>query len=168
MRCLMHQGRTKRSSLWLAGLLVAGVAAAQTVSPSPLSVIPRTEAEASRIAAVTALTTDFSAPEPFEGLPAGAATVRAQTNADAFSQFSANISFERELEFKVGNGLFRKIWVSAPASTLASDGLGPLYNARACQSCHIKDGRGHPPTGPDEPAKSRLCARSFANTTAFW
>ncbi len=154
MRCLMHQGRTKRSSLWLAGLLVAGVAAAQTVSPSPLSVIPRTEAEASRIAAVTALTTDFSAPEPFEGLPAGAATVRAQTNADAFSQFSANISFERELEFKVGNGLFRKIWVSAPASTLASDGLGPLYNARACQSCHIKDGRGHPPNGPDEPAVS--------------
>src|SRR5690606_18869302 len=28
-----------------------------------------------------------------------------------------------------------------------SDGLGPLFNARACQSCHLKDGRGHPPEG---------------------
>jgi CxxC motif-containing protein (DUF1111 family) len=32
--------------------------------------------------------------------------------------------------------------VSAPSSTRASDGLGPLYNARGCQSCHLKDGRG--------------------------
>ncbi|MGV8954186.1 MAG: di-heme oxidoredictase family protein, partial [Cypionkella sp.] len=28
----------------------------------------------------------------------------------------------------------------------ASDGLGPLFNARGCQSCHLKDGRGHPPS----------------------
>ena len=62
------------------------------------------------------------------------------------------MSFERELDFKVGNGLFRKLWVTAPASTRVSDGLGPLFNARACQSCHLKDGRGHPPTGPDDPA----------------
>ena len=37
--------------------------------------------------------------------------------------------------------------MSAPSSTQASDGLGPLFNARACQSCHLKDGRGHPPEG---------------------
>ena len=36
-------------------------------------------------------------------------------------------------------------WVSSPSSTQASDGLGPFYNARACQSCHIKDGRGQLP-----------------------
>jgi CxxC motif-containing protein (DUF1111 family) len=62
------------------------------------------------------------------------------------------MSFARELDFKVGNGLFRKLWVSAPSSTRASDGLGPLFNARACQSCHLKDGRAHPPTGPHDPA----------------
>ena len=40
--------------------------------------------------------------------------------------------------------------MSSPSSTQASDGLGPLFNARACQSCHLKDGRGHPPEGdPD-------------------
>src|SRR5690606_8172994 len=35
----------------------------------------------------------------------------------------------------------------------ASDGLGPLYNARGCQNCHVKDGRGHPPA-PGEAAVS--------------
>jgi CxxC motif-containing protein (DUF1111 family) len=54
----------------------------------------------------------------------------------------------------VGNGFFKRVWVSAPASTEAADGLGPLYNARACQRCHLKDGRGHPPSGPDDNAVS--------------
>lgn len=90
-------------------------------------------------------TTDFSKPERYELLPGGAATSRKPVNGSAFSHSSANMSFERELDFKVGNGFFRRIWVSAPASTQASDGLGPLYNARSCQRCHLKDGRGHPP-----------------------
>jgi Predicted thiol oxidoreductase len=100
-----------------------------------------------RVQAVTAPTTDFSRAEPFEKLPGGAATSKKRVNADAFSQSSANITFEQESQFKLGNGLFRKVWVSAPSSTQASDGLGPLFNARACQSCHLKDGRGHPPEG---------------------
>ena len=37
---------------------------------------------------------------------------------------SANMSFERELDFKVGNGLFRKLWVTAPASTRCRTGSG--------------------------------------------
>nr|WP_251363798.1 di-heme oxidoredictase family protein [Epibacterium ulvae] len=94
---------------------------------------------------VTRATGDFSKPEAFEAHPAGAATTRARTDANAFSQHSGNLSFEEELEFKLGNALFEKIWVFAPASTKASDGLGPLYNARSCQRCHLKDGRGHAP-----------------------
>jgi CxxC motif-containing protein (DUF1111 family) len=54
------------------------------------------------------------------------------------------------MDFKLGNALFRKLWVAAPASTKASDGLGPLYNARACQDCHLKDGRGHPPENAED------------------
>lgn len=119
-----------------------------------LDVIPRTDAERARIDAVTALPTDFSAPWPFEQNAGGAQTVRARDTADAFSQPAANLTFAQELDFRVGNGMFRRIWVSAPASTLASDGLGPLYNARSCQRCHIKDGRGHPPEGPDDTAVS--------------
>ncbi|MCL3883154.1 di-heme oxidoredictase family protein [Marivita sp. GX14005] len=141
--------------------LFAGAAlAADTGAPAwnlgdpHLNVVPRTDAEKKRIAAALAPPTDFTAPQTFEERPAGAATVRVFPNADAFSQPSANIPFEGQLDFRVGNGLFRKLWVSSPSSTLASDGLGPLYNARSCQRCHLKDGRGHPPEGPEDNAIS--------------
>ena len=130
-----------------------------------LNISPRTQAEAARIATVTALTSDFDKAQAFEENSAGAATVRVLPNANAFSQPSGNISFEDELTFKVGNGLFKKIWVFSPASTLASDGLGPLYNARSCQRCHIKDGRGATPKGPDYRAASMFLRISTPGET---
>lgn len=42
-----------------------------------------------------------------------------------------------------GKALFERHWVPAPASTAASDGLGPFYNARACVNCHPAVGRGN-------------------------
>lgn len=100
-----------------------------------------------RVSSVIRPTGDFSKAESFESMQGGAATSKAIVNGDAFSHFSANITFAEEETFKLGNALFRKLWVSSPSSTQASDGLGPLFNARACQSCHLKDGRGHPPEG---------------------
>nr|WP_245999170.1 di-heme oxidoredictase family protein [Paracoccus methylarcula] len=126
-----------------------------------LSTIARTDEETARIEAVTASPTDFTAPEKFEANPAGAATVRRRDDADAFSLPSGNISFEGELDFKLGNGLFRKLWVSSPSSTLASDGLGPLYNSRGCQNCHLKDGRGHPPDIAGDPGGSMFLRLSI-------
>ncbi|HEY1384019.1 MAG TPA: di-heme oxidoredictase family protein [Dongiaceae bacterium] len=41
----------------------------------------------------------------------------------------------------LGKALFERLWVSAPSSTKAADGLGPLFNARACSSCHQGAGR---------------------------
>lgn len=79
---------------------------------------------------------------------AGTATVR-RFDATAFSQPSANMAFERQLDFKVGDGIFRKLWVPSPSSTKSSDGLGPLLNARGCQSCHLRDGRGRPPAASE-------------------
>ncbi len=104
-----------------------------------------TPEDLARVARVTAPTTDFSRPEASENRPAGKGTTTFAPNADSFSHFLSNLSFEQEEQFKLGNALFRKIWVSSPSSTQASDGLGPLFNARGCQSCHLKDGRGHPP-----------------------
>ena len=126
-----------------------------------LDVVSRTPEEAARIDAVTQPTASFASAEQYEARSAGAATVRAKSNRDAFSEPSGNISFERELDFLVGNGLFRKIWVSAPSSTLASDGLGPLFNARSCQRCHIKDGRGHPPATQNDNAISMIMKLSI-------
>ena len=65
--------------------------------------------------------------------------------AQAFSLPAANLSFEQRGEFALGNAMFRRVWVSSPSSTKSTDGLGPLFNARSCQRCHIKDGRGHLP-----------------------
>jgi CxxC motif-containing protein (DUF1111 family) len=47
-------------------------------------------------------------------------------------------------DFSFGHSTFSKNWVTAPASTEGMDGLGPLYNARACSTCHSKDGRSAP------------------------
>lgn len=134
--------------------LCAGMTVAQPLADVHLDIVPRTKAERARVTAATAPPQDFSAAWPFEENAGGAQTVRARDTADAFSQPAANLTFEQELDFRVGNGLFRRLWVSPPASTLASDGLGPLYNARSCQRCHLKDGRGHPPDGPTDSAVS--------------
>ncbi len=148
----------KPSNLLLVTLVAGSIALAETPTQTAysglgdphLNLVLRTDAEAERIAAVTALAADFSVAQRFEERPAGGATVRVLPDANAFSQPSGNITFEDELEFRLGNGLFRKLWVSSPSSTLASDGLGPLFNARSCQRCHIKDGRGHPPESTED------------------
>jgi CxxC motif-containing protein (DUF1111 family) len=106
-----------------------------------------TDADLGRVVAVTKPTTDFSKSEKFELMQGGAGTSKKKVNQDSFSHSSANITFEEEATFKLGNGIFKKVWVSSPSSTQASDGLGPFFNARACQNCHFKDGRGHPPEG---------------------
>lgn len=88
---------------------------------------------------------DFKNPEQGELNSGGATTHFKPANAQSFSHPAANMTFEKQLDFRVGNGIFKKLWVAAPSSTTASDGLGPLYNARSCMQCHIRDGRGHTP-----------------------
>lgn len=113
-------------------------------------------------------TIDFSKPEPGEEFPGGEATSRKSVdNANAFSNSSGNMPFRRELDFKVGNGVFRKLWVSSPSSTTSSDGLGPVFNSRSCQRCHLKDGRGHPPKAnfPDDDATSMFLRLSIPPET---
>ena len=98
--------------------------------------------------------------EPGEALSAGSATVM-KFDHNAFSMPSANLSPSRRLDFSVGNSFFRNPWVIAPASTTARDGLGPLFNTNACQNCHIKDGRGHPPAADAASAVSMLLRLSI-------
>ena len=107
--------------------------------------------------------TDFSQPQAGEHLPGGSASTRKPASRNIFMQPSGNMAFEKKLDFKLGNGIFRKLWVSSPSSTTASDGLGPLYNARSCMGCHVRDGRGHTPSNnwPDDNAISMLMRLSI-------
>jgi CxxC motif-containing protein (DUF1111 family) len=148
------------SALVFFGTVALGVAA-QSVLDHRDDLIPK---DRERVARVVAPTEDFSAAEPFEMRPAGAATVAKAVNRDIFSHPLANLDPEGEQRFRVGNGIFRKLWVSAPSSTRSSDGLGPLFNARACQRCHLKDGRGHPPK-PGERASSMFLRLSIPPQT---
>lgn len=145
-----------RSGWLLAGLSLIGLAASVSgvtgADEDPhLAPVPPSVDQAVRAAAAVRPARRFDAPEPFEANPAGAGTVQ-RGDAQAFAQPAANLDFETELDFRTGKALFEKLWVSSPSSTKASDGLGPFYNARACESCHIRDGRGHPPGLGEAPA----------------
>jgi CxxC motif-containing protein (DUF1111 family) len=146
----------KRAAALLRGLLVLAGSGV---------VFAATDDERARIAQITQPTSDFSRAEAYEINAGGAATSHKPVNLSAFSHPSANMPFERQLDFRVGDGIFRKLWVSAPSSTTASDGLGPLFNARSCQSCHLKDGRGRPPA-PGEDAVSMFLRVSIPPQSA--
>ncbi|KZB55559.1 di-heme oxidoredictase family protein [Thalassospira xiamenensis] len=89
---------------------------------------------------------------PADGLPGGATTWQKKTGRMAFTHHSANMTFEKRLDFKLGEALFQRLWVTAPTRTKAADGLGPLFNSRACNGCHIRNGRGHPVDANDPSA----------------
>ncbi len=108
----------------------------------------------------------FTKAEPGEARSGGAATVR-KTDQNAFSLPSANLPPSRRVDFSVGNSFFRNPWVIAPSTTTARDGLGPLFNTNACQNCHIKDGRGHPPTPDAQSAVSMLVRLSIPDAPAY-
>ena len=132
-------------------------------------VVPATD-EAARISPLLAPTADFSKAERFEALQAGATTSIEEPDRQAFSHFSANLARGREMDFRLGNALFRKLWVASPSSTQASDGLGPFYNARSCEQCHKEDGRGMPPDGDNAGTMFLRLARSArtdAETTSI-
>ena len=105
----------------------------------------------------------FNQAEPYEQFPAGAATHNKVLNSDAFSFPSNNMSFERQLLFSVGNRLFTRNWVSS--SSQSSEGIGPLFNARSCQSCHFKDGRGHLPSSNEDDSVSLIL--KLLNSNSF-
>lgn len=88
---------------------------------------------------------DGSAERRAEAALLGGTTTVFASGGTAFGFKSPTLNEDEELNFFVGNSLFNQNWVSAPASTKARDGLGPLFNSRSCSGCHLRDGRGRPP-----------------------
>ncbi|MBC8097520.1 MAG: c-type cytochrome [Akkermansiaceae bacterium] len=74
----------------------------------------------------------------------GEATVF-ETSKNAFALPISRVSEEQRALFFTGNSLFNQNWIAAPASVTTRDGLGPLFVARSCSTCHFKDGRSAPP-----------------------
>jgi CxxC motif-containing protein (DUF1111 family) len=89
--------------------------------------------------------------------------------ASDYSSPLTGIALEDKLDFYIGEAVFQKFWVPSPSSTTASDGLGPLYNTRSCNSCHINNGRGHAPetgvSGASVPSFLIRLGKSYKNTS---
>lgn len=53
-----------------------------------------------------------------------------------------NLNDEQRDSFILGRSFFTIPWVEAPSATTARDGLGPLFDANSCVSCHPGNGKG--------------------------
>lgn len=95
-------------------------------------------------------------PEKDEEFSGGKEGTVFNKSADALGQPFNNLTHEEIRRFQIGNSLNRNNWVAAPSSTTARDGLGPLFNASACASCHARDGRGVPFNSAGQPTQSIL------------
>ena len=94
------------------------------------------------------------------GLLGGATTVHDQSS-HAFSLPANNINSLHRDHFFIGNAFFQQPWVTAPSSTSARDGLGPLLNSNSCQACHVKGGKGQLPLSDKEASVSMLIRLSI-------
>jgi len=64
------------------------------------------------------------------------------TGKDLFSREISGLNDAQQDRFIVGKSFFHIPWVEAPSATTARDGLGPLFNANTCASCHPNNGIG--------------------------
>jgi CxxC motif-containing protein (DUF1111 family) len=64
--------------------------------------------------------------------------------AKHFSKLRDGLTAKELAKIKAGYSLYGKSWVTAPASTVLRDGLGPHFNSVSCLSCHPANGRGRP------------------------
>ena len=109
----------------------------------------------SLLAAALLIAACGGADEPLVAESGGETTAFA-SNRDAFALSARNLDNEQRRTFEVGDSFFTQNWVTAPASTEARDGLGPTFNAQACSSCHVRDGRAPPPANADDPERGLL------------
>ncbi len=96
--------------------------------------------------------------DPSEEYPAGSGTT-SDLSVQAFSHPLSGTRGEARRTFTVGNSFFNLAWVASPSSTTTRDGLGPIYNAVSCSSCHFKDGRGLGLPENDGPTDTSLLFR---------
>ncbi|PCJ35945.1 MAG: thiol oxidoreductase [Cellvibrionales bacterium] len=63
-------------------------------------------------------------------------------SARALSHVQAGLDDDSLDQSALGRSFFTIPWVEAPSATTARDGLGPLFNANSCASCHKNNGGG--------------------------
>ncbi len=85
---------------------------------------------------------------------------------EAFAKPAPNLPTKDLRRFTFGNKMFNTNWVTAPASVVTLDGLGPVFNRVSCAACHFKDGRGRPPRDDETTMNSMLMRLSIPGVDA--
>jgi CxxC motif-containing protein (DUF1111 family) len=96
----------------------------------------------------------------------GGATTRPVATMDAFTFVAGNASESSKSLFSFGNQMFTTNWLPTPGPQPTTDGLGPLFNRDSCFECHLDNGRGAPPTGPEHRLETSLVRVSIPGTDA--
>ncbi|WP_202717153.1 di-heme oxidoreductase family protein [Thiothrix subterranea] len=83
------------------------------------------------------------------------------TSRRALSKAMEELDDAQRERFASGRGLFDQMWVIAPSTDEAVDGLGPVYNRISCVACHPGNGRGRAPDAESEEMRSMLVRLSI-------
>ncbi len=75
-------------------------------------------------------------------IASGGSFTEAKISSRTLEHPQPKLSLEEQLDWAVGKSFAKQAWVSAPASTTARDGLGPIFNANSCIACHKANGQG--------------------------
>lgn len=95
---------------------------------------------------------------------AGVGSISNSTD-EAFNKPFPSISNLDRITFESGDFVFGRAWVpSQEVGNDSKDGLGPLFNAESCNSCHVSDGRSRPPEVVSGPLGGLLLRLSIQGT----
>lgn len=109
---------------------------------------------------------EVPAPVASEYRPGGDATVSIQPFPSSMRP-APSLPITLRPAFHAGKALAHQPWVKAPATTTARDGLGPIYNARACLDCHTNGGRGRLPDNGESALFSAIVRISLPGNDAL-
>ena len=118
------------------------------IPATPAARASRTAAGFARLTAVVValagtLALGDEAPPTEETLPdPGGSWTRPRQPGPTYIAPAWHLDMDQQLDFYTGMSFFRSPWVTAPSSTTARDGLGPLFNSHSCAGCHRNGGGG--------------------------
>ena len=100
---------------------------------------------------------------PTRSWPTRAATPPSTiAGSGAFAQPVPGLDGEQRRDLRRGQQLLQRQLGHRAGLDRGRDGLGPLFNAQSCSSCHFRDGRAQPPADADDPERGLLIRLSVA------
>lgn len=98
-------------------------------------------------------------PTPVPANPVESTTPLGPPDQNAFSNTLGGLTSEERELADIGDIFFQTRWAPFPSQSELQDGLGPIFNSDSCANCHLNNGRGEGPIGPQDTIAVGLFAR---------